>query len=181
MYQHCKGNLECGAILITNIILSHWLFLFVATANCFFLFPSERIRVNKQVIVRITFSQWGDMPQRSYLWTTRLCGVVLYSLVFVFTCHFWQVGPGPLRGQPELLLFMLPGIVMALLQVESPLKSTLMMGLWGTLLGALLLNNSLFVHSSPLFVLAWCLSALFWAGCGALLVRLMQIVMASLH
>ncbi|HBP95718.1 MAG TPA: hypothetical protein DD679_08905, partial [Pantoea agglomerans] len=49
------------------------------------------------------------MPQRSYLWTTRLCGVVLYSLVFVFTCHFWQVGPGPLRGQPELLLFMLPG------------------------------------------------------------------------
>ena len=60
------------------------------------------------------------MPQRSYLWTTRLCGVVLYSLVFVFTCHFWQVGPGPLRGQPELLLFMLPGIVMALVQVERP-------------------------------------------------------------
>ena len=55
------------------------------------------------------------MPQRSYLWTIRLCGVVLYSLVFVFTCHFWQTGPGPLHGQPELLLFMLPGIVMALM------------------------------------------------------------------
>lgn len=121
------------------------------------------------------------MPQRSYLWTTRLCGVVLYSLVFVFTCHFWQVGPGTLRGQPELLLFMLPGIVMALVQVESPLKSTLLMGLWGTLLAALLLNSSLFIHSNALFVVAWSLSALFWAGCGALLVRLMQIVMASLN
>ncbi|MGD9424251.1 inner membrane protein YbjM [Pantoea sp. NSTU24] len=121
------------------------------------------------------------MPQRSYLWSSRLCGVVLYSLVFVFTCHFWQVGPGPLRGQPELLLFMLPGIVIALLQVESPLKSTLMMGLWGTLVGTVLLNNSLFDYSSTLFVLAWCLSALFWAGCGALLVRLMQIVLASLQ
>ena len=88
------------------------------------------------------------MPQRSYLWTTRLCGVVLYSLVFVFTCHTWQVGPGPLRGQPELLLFMLPGILMALLQVESPLKSTLLMGLWGTLLAALLLNSSLFPYTT---------------------------------
>lgn len=121
------------------------------------------------------------MPQRFYLWTVRLCGVVLYSLVFIFTCHFWQVRPNPLRGQPELLLFLLPGIVMALLQVESPLKSTLMMGLWGTLLAALLLNQRLFIQDGGLFVIAWSLSALFWAGCGALLVRLMKIVMASLH
>ncbi|MSE14271.1 hypothetical protein GKC49_03655, partial [Pantoea agglomerans] len=35
--------------------------------------------------------------------------------------------------------------------------------------------------SNALFVVAWSLSALFWAGCGALLVRLMQIVMASLN
>jgi len=76
---------------------------------------------------------------------------------------------------------MLPGILMALLQVESPLKSTLLMGLWGTLLAALLLNSSLFIHGNEFFVLAWSLSALFWAGCGALLVRLMQIVMASLN
>jgi hypothetical protein len=76
---------------------------------------------------------------------------------------------------------MLPGIVMALMQVESPLKSTLLMGLWGTLLAALLLNNSLFIYSSGFFLVAWSLSALFWAGCGALLVRLMQIVMASLN
>lgn len=121
------------------------------------------------------------MPQRSYLWTTRLCGVVLYSLVFIFTCHFWQAGSGPLRGQPELLLFMLPGIVMALMQVESPLKSTLLMALWGTLLAALLLHTTLLSQSSGLFVVAWSLSAMFWAGCGALLVRLMQIVLASLN
>lgn len=120
------------------------------------------------------------MPQRSYLWTTRLCGVGLYSLVFVVTCHFWQTGAAPLRGQPELLLFMLPGIVMALMQVESPLKSTLLMALWGTLVAALLLNNTLLAHASGLFVVAWSVSAMFWAGCGALLVRLMQIVLASL-
>ncbi|MFY1039183.1 hypothetical protein ACOMYX_10620 [Pantoea agglomerans] len=41
------------------------------------------------------------MPQRSYLWTTRLCGVVLYSLVFVFTCHFWQVGPARFVVSPN--------------------------------------------------------------------------------
>ena len=120
------------------------------------------------------------MPQRSYLWATRLCGVVLYSLVFVFTCHFWQTGAAPLRGQPELLLFMLPGIVMALMQVESPLKSTLLMALWGTLLAALL-SHTLLNQASGVFVMAWSLSAMFWAGCGALLVRLMQIVLASLN
>lgn len=156
--------------------------VFIRCHSELFLFISTRTHQGyQQVIVGVTFNQWGGMPQRSYLWTTRLCGVVLYSLVFVFTCHFWQVGPGPLRGQPELLLFMLPGIVMALVQVESPLKSTLLMGLWGTLLAALLLNSSLFIHSNALFVVAWSLSALFWAGCGALLVRLMQIVMASLN
>lgn len=121
------------------------------------------------------------MPQRSYLWTTRLCGVVLYSLVFIFTCHFWQAGSAPLRGQPELLLFMLPGIVMALMQVESPLKSTLLMALWGTLLSALLLNSTLLLQPGGLFVVAWSVSAMFWAGCGALLVRLMQILLASLN
>jgi len=129
----------------------------------------------------VIFNQWGGMPQRSYLWTTRLCGVVLYSLIFIFTCQYWQVGPGPLRGQPELLLFMLPGIVMALLQVETPLKSTLLMALWGTLLAVLLRHNSLFGHDNGFFMIAWSLSAIFWAGCGALLVRLMQIVMASLN
>ncbi|MGK3140795.1 inner membrane protein YbjM [Pantoea sp. C2G6] len=121
------------------------------------------------------------MLHRSYLWTSRLCGVVLYSLVFLFTHYFWQVGPGPLRGQPELLLFMIPGIVMALCETESPLKSTFLMALWGTLLAVLLLNSHLFVHDNGLFMIAWSLSAIFWTGCGALLVRLMQIVMTSLN
>ena len=63
-------------------------------------------------------------------------GIVLYSLVFIYAHRYWLVGNVPLGGQPELLLFLLPGAVMALLHAESPLKSTLLMALWGTLLAS---------------------------------------------
>jgi len=122
------------------------------------------------------FNKWGDMPQRSLRWTSATLGVALYSLVFIYAHRYWLVGNAPLGGQPELLLFLLPGAVMALLHAESPLKSTLLMALWGTLLGVLLLNNTLLAHTSWLTLLVWSLSALFWAGSGALLVRLARIV-----
>ena len=122
------------------------------------------------------FNKWGDMPQRSLCWTSATLGVALYSLVFIYAHRYWLVGNAPLGGQPELLLFLLPGAVMALLHAESPLKSTLLMALWGTLLGVLLLNNSLLAHTSWLTLSVWSLSALFWAGSGALLVRLARIV-----
>jgi len=122
------------------------------------------------------FNKWGDMPQRSLRWTRATLGVALYSLVFIYAHRYWLVGNAPLGGQPELLLFLLPGAVMALLHAESPLKSTLLMALWGTLLGVLLLNNSLLAHTSWLTLSVWSLSALFWAGSGALLVRLARIV-----
>ncbi len=122
------------------------------------------------------FNKWGDMPQRSLRWTSATLGVALYSLVFIYAHRYWLVGNAPLGGQPELLLFLLPGAVMALLHAESPLKSTLLMALWGTLLGVLLLNSTLLAHTSWLTLLVWSLSALFWAGSGALLVRLARIV-----
>ncbi len=122
------------------------------------------------------FNKWGDMPQRSLRWTSATLGVALYSLVFIYAHRYWLVINAPLGGQPELLLFLLPGAVMALLHAESPLKSTLLMALWGTLLGVLLLNNSLLAHTSWLTLSVWSLSALFWAGSGALLVRLARIV-----
>lgn len=121
------------------------------------------------------FNKWGDMPQRSLRWTSATLGVALYSLVFIYAHRYWLV-INALGGQPELLLFLLPGAVMALLHAESPLKSTLLMALWGTLLGVLLLNNSLLAHTSWLTLSVWSLSALFWAGSGALLVRLARIV-----
>jgi len=122
------------------------------------------------------FNKWGDMPQRSLRWTSATLGVALYSLVFIYAHRYWLVINAPLGGQPELLLFLLPGAVMALLHAESPLKSTLLMALWGTLLGVLLLNNSLLAHTSWLTLSVWSLSALFWAGSGALLVCLARIV-----
>ena len=122
------------------------------------------------------FNKWGDMPQRSLRWTSATLGVALYSLVFIYAHRYWLVINAPLGGQPELLLFLLPGAVMALLHAESPLKSTLLMALWGTLLGVLLLNNSLLAHTSWLTLSVWSLSALVWAGSGALLVRLARIV-----
>lgn len=122
------------------------------------------------------FNKWGDMPQRSLRWTSATLGVALYSLVFIYAHRYWLVGNAPLGGQPELLLFLLPGAVMALLHAESPLKSTLLMALWGTLLGVMLLNSTLLAHTSWLTLSVWSLSALFWAGSGALLVRLARIV-----
>jgi hypothetical protein len=125
----------------------------------------------------LNVDEWGDMPQRSYLWTIRLLGVVIYSLVFIFAHDFWQTGKAAVRGQPELLLFILPGVFMALVQTNSPLKSTLLMALWGSLLAALMLNSALFPSTNWLFLTAWSLSAIFWAGCGALLVRLLRIML----
>ncbi|MCG7364820.1 inner membrane protein YbjM [Pantoea sp. ACRSH] len=116
------------------------------------------------------------MPRRSLRWTSAMPGIVLYSLVFIYAHRYWLVGNVPLGGQPELLLFLLPGAVMALLHADSPLKSTLLMALWGTLLGVVLLHNTLLAHTSWLTLLVWSLSALFWAGSGALLVRLARIV-----
>jgi len=122
------------------------------------------------------FNKWGDMPQRSLRWTSATLGVALYCLVFIYAHRYWLVGNAPLGGQPELLLFLLPGAVMALLHAQSPLKSTLLMALWGTLLGVLLLNTTLLAHTNWLTLSVWSLSALFWAGSGALLVRLVRIV-----
>jgi len=82
------------------------------------------------------------------------------------------------RGQPELLLFLLPGIVMALLQPDSPLIGTLWIALGGTLLGMTWVWLVMPMSHSLLLVTAWSLSALFWAGCGALLVRLLRIMLA---
>ncbi|MCZ4058853.1 inner membrane protein YbjM [Pantoea sp. LMR881] len=116
------------------------------------------------------------MPQRSFFWTTHILGVVIYGLIFIYAHNFWQMNNAPVRGQPELLLFMLPGVCMALLQAKSPLKSTVLIACWGTLLAAMLLNSTLLLSGQWLYLSAWILSAIFWAGCGALLVRLLRIV-----
>jgi len=105
-----------------------------------------------------------------------MVGVALYSLVFIYAHRYWLAGDAALHGQPELLLFLLPGVVMALLHVESPLKSTLLMALWGTLTGAMMLNSALLVHTNWVMMMIWSLSAVFWAGSGALLVRLLRII-----
>ncbi|WP_258576032.1 inner membrane protein YbjM [Candidatus Pantoea persica] len=109
------------------------------------------------------------MPQRSLRWMSAMLGVALYSLVFIYAQRFWLAGWLATRsGQPELLLFLLPGAVMALLHAESLLKSTLLMALWGTLLP----NGALLARTSLTMLSAWSLSALFWAGSGALLLRI---------
>lgn len=105
-----------------------------------------------------------------------MLGVTLYSLVFIYAHRYWLVGDAALHGQPELLLFLLPGVVMALLHIESPLKSTLLMALWGTTIGGMMLNSSLLAHTTWIMLTAWSLSAVFWAGSGALLVRLLKII-----
>ncbi|MDJ0034351.1 inner membrane protein YbjM [Pantoea allii] len=119
------------------------------------------------------------MPQRYYFWATCLSGGVFYCLVFMFTQDFRLLDKQVLHSQPELLFFLLPGALMALMQQEAPLKSTLIMAFTGTLLAALLLHG---VFAEPTrwdYIAIWSLSGMFWAGCGALLVRLLRLIAAS--
>ncbi|BAN95765.1 hypothetical protein E05_09990 [Plautia stali symbiont] len=119
------------------------------------------------------------MLQRNNRWPASVLGVMLYTLVFIFAHHFCSAAATQaVRGQPELLLFLLPGIVMALLQPDSPLIGTLWIALGGTLLGMTWVWLVMPMTHSLLLVTAWSLSALFWAGCGALLVRLLRIMLA---
>ncbi|WP_293795897.1 inner membrane protein YbjM [uncultured Pantoea sp.] len=119
------------------------------------------------------------MLQRNNRWPASILGVMLYTLVFIYAHHFWAAASEQaVRGQPELLLFLLPGCLMALLQAESPLISTLWVALCGTLLGMMWLMLAVPITHSGLLIVAWSLSALFWAGCGALLVRLLRIMLA---
>lgn len=119
------------------------------------------------------------MLQRNNRWPASVLGMMLYTLVFIFAHHFWAVASeNAVRGQPELLLFILPGMLMALLQPESPLISTLWVALGGTLLGMAWIGLTVTLMHSWLLIVAWSLSALFWAGCGALLIRLLRIMLA---
>lgn len=119
------------------------------------------------------------MLQRNNRWPASVLGVMLYTLVFIFAHHFWAVAAEQaVRGQPELLLFLLPGMLMAMLQPDSPLISTLWIALVGTLLGMAWMWLNVTQMHSWLLIVAWSLSALFWAGCGALLIRLMRIMLA---
>ncbi|WP_286877304.1 MULTISPECIES: inner membrane protein YbjM [Pantoea] len=118
------------------------------------------------------------MLQRSHRWSAFASGATLYTLVFIFAHHFWSVPLHMRHGQPELLLFLLPGVAIALLQPASPMVSTLWSAIAGTLLGMSWVMLTGQVSHTPLMGLAWSLSALFWAGCGALLVRLLRIMLA---
>ncbi|AER33337.1 hypothetical protein ACVWWU_001923 [Pantoea sp. PA1] len=119
------------------------------------------------------------MPQRYYFWATCVSGGVFYCVVFMFTQDFRLSGTQTLHSQPELLLFLLPGAVMALMQREAPLKSTLVMAFTGTVLAALLLHSVFAGSASWNYIAVWSMSGMFWAGCGALLVRLLRLIAAS--
>jgi len=119
------------------------------------------------------------MLQRNNGWAASVLGVMLYTLVFIYAHHFWAASAEQaVRGQPELLLFLLPGMLMALIQPERPLIGTLWIALGGTLLGWVWIMLALTLAHSWLLMVAWSLSALFWAGCGALIVRLLRIMLA---
>ncbi|AIR86854.1 membrane protein [Pantoea rwandensis] len=119
------------------------------------------------------------MLQRNNRWPASVLGMMLYTLVFIFAHHFWALAAEQtMRGQPELLLFLLPGMLMAVLQPDSPLVSTLWVAVVGTLLGMAWMWLTVTQMHSWLMIVVWSLSALFWAGCGALLIRLMRIMLA---
>ncbi len=118
------------------------------------------------------------MLQRTYRWPAPVLGVMLYMLVFIWAHHVWSVPPQQ-HGQPELLLFLLPGMAIALMRPVSPILATLWSALPATALGIGWIMLTQKINHPGLLVIAWSLSALFWAGCGALLIRLLRIMLAA--
>ena len=95
------------------------------------------------------------MLQRSHRWSAFASGATLYTLVFIFAHHFWSVPLHMRHGQPELLLFLVPGVAIALLQPASPMVSTLWSAIAGTLLGMSWVMLTEQVSHTPLMGLAW--------------------------
>ncbi len=97
--------------------------------------------------------------------------VVLYCLVFVITHHgvTIQNDDRPL-DQPGLLLFMVPGMIIALANREAPLSVALLGALMATPLCLVSLHTHFSADMEIWQELAWLTSAIFWCGSGALFV-----------
>lgn len=113
-------------------------------------------------------------------WPGVLMCMSLYCATFFLTRYgVAEDAPGQTSEQTGLLLFMLPGLVAALINRRTPLSHALLAALAATPCCLLIGFSHAFISQSLLQELAWLTSAIFWCGFGALLVMLWRTLTAS--
>ncbi|MCX8957338.1 inner membrane protein YbjM [Erwinia psidii] len=108
-------------------------------------------------------------------WTGGIISLVLYSIVFMALRYDMFIeGAAIMQARPGLLMLILPGAVAALTSKEAPLTVALVAALSGTLLCIFILNFYADMCYDPIQELAFDASAIFWCGCGSLLIMLIR-------
>ncbi|URQ62006.1 inner membrane protein YbjM [Pantoea alhagi] len=118
------------------------------------------------------------------LYSVRWPGVVICMTLYCATFFVTRYGgaeetPGQTSEQTGLLLFMLPGLIAAMINRHTPLAQALMAAVAATPFCMLMGISGTFMPFPPLQELAWMTSAIFWCGFGALLVMLWRTLAAS--
>lgn len=116
----------------------------------------------------------------SVRWPGVMIGMTLYCVTFFLARYS---GPEAISGQNSeqtgLLLFMLPGILSALINRQMPLVQALLTAIAATPCCLLIDINGVVMPFTPWQEVAWLTSAIFWCGFGALLVMLWRTLAAS--
>ena len=118
------------------------------------------------------------------LYGVRWPGVMMCMTLYCATFFLTRYGgaedaPGHSSEQTGLLLFILPGMLAALINRHTPLAQALLTAIAATPCCLLIGVSAGFISSSLLQELAWFTSAVFWCGLGALLIMLWRILAAS--
>ena len=118
------------------------------------------------------------------LYSVRWPGVIICMTIYCATFFLARHGgaddaSGHSSEQTGLLLFMLPGLVAALINRHTPLAQALLAAVAATPCCLLLGISEAFISNSLLQELAWLTSAIFWCGFGALLVMLWRTLAPS--
>lgn len=116
----------------------------------------------------------------SVRWPGVMIGMTLYCATFFLTRHGGaEDAPGHSSEQTGLLLFMLPGMLAALMNRQTPLAQALLTAVAATPFCFLIGVSEAIISPSLLQELAWLTSAVFWCGLGALLVMLWRMLATS--
>lgn len=106
-------------------------------------------------------------------WSFLLLAFIGYCLIFFLARHASDYGKALLiESQPALLLFLLPGMLIAVECRLYALRCACMVGIVATLtcLICMVIAEHPYLSDAEAFI--WCLSGIFWSMCGALVVIL---------
>ncbi|QHM70427.1 inner membrane protein YbjM [Mixta intestinalis] len=116
----------------------------------------------------------------SVRWPGVMLCTTLYCATFMLARYSGgEEASGHSSEQTGLLLFMLPGLIAALINRRTPLMHALLAALAATPCCLMIGFSRAFISQSLLQELAWLTSAVFWCGSGALLVMLWRALAAS--